>query len=117
MTGRSPVFDIFCRQGTTLSLSFVWKKPNGDPYDLTGADVRMQVRPTADSDEVLLEVSTSSFGVVVDNAGRIALDVSSLLTAAMEPGDYVYDLFVTIGGGITRCLVSGSFSVEPRVTR
>lgn len=106
-------------QGATLVQRFVWHDANDVPVPLTDYTARMQVRPSIESETVTLELTTENGRISLGGVnGTIDLLVQAADTAALEPGDYVYDLEMveTVGGIVTR-LVWGDAVVTAEVTR
>ena len=84
--------------GATLSLSFTCKDENGDPVDLTGHSARAEVRPTVSSEEVTLDLAPT---IPTPANGIISVSISDEITAAIEPGAYVWGLVLeTPAGGV-----------------
>lgn len=84
--------------GATLSLSFTCKDETGDPVDLTGYSARAEVRPTVSSEEVTLDLSPT---IPTPANGIISVSISDEITAAIEPGAYVWGLVLeTPAGGV-----------------
>lgn len=110
-------YDITCEQGATLSLTFTWKDSSDAAVNLTGYSARMQVREKATSPGTLLSLTNGSGLTLGGSAGTIALSVSATATAALEAGQYVYDLELQSGGGVVTRLLEGRFTVKAEVTR
>lgn len=84
--------------GATLSLSFTCKDETGDPVDLTGYSARAEVRPTVSSEEVTLDLAPT---IPTPANGIISVSISDEITAAIEPGAYVWGLVLeTPAGGV-----------------
>lgn len=84
--------------GATLSLSFTCKDENGDPVDLTGYSARAEVRPTVSSEEVTLDLAPT---IPTPANGIISVSIADEVTAAIEPGTYVWGLVLeTPAGGV-----------------
>ena len=103
-------------QGAQWTLTVVYDNNNGTPIDLTGYTARMQVRPKFGSDNAVLTLSSPSSGIVITPlTGTLALTATTVQTAAIDGGFYVYDLEITSGGVVTR-LMQGSVTVRDQVT-
>ncbi len=88
------------------------------PTDLTGYTVKMQVRVTVDSEEVVLEISTEEDNVTITPLeGKIAINVPSEVTAEILAGMYVYDLNLIDADEESRRVLQGKFEVTASVTR
>jgi hypothetical protein len=111
-------YNIICDQGATLDRSLTLKDSAGSLANLTGFSAKMQVRTTASSSGVALELSTVNSRVILGGAlGTVRLKVDAATTAALTAGDYVYDLEITAPNGDVTRLVEGKFKVKPEVTR
>lgn len=107
-----------CEQGSMFNPTiFIVEDCSGDPVDLTGCTVKMQVRPAPGSSTLILTISTLAGNVTIDGPrGAIAINVPASVTATLVPGLYVYDMDLTeSGGGISR-LIEGKFEITPEVT-
>ena len=116
-------YDMRADQGATFSDTITWQEPAGGPVDLSGGTARMQVRRSAQSDKVALELTTDDtlvtpHGTIVLGgvAGTITLTAPAEVMADVDAGWYRYDLFVVIGTVVTK-LLEGSFTVTAQVTR
>lgn len=89
------------------------------PVDLTGVAARMQVRATADApDPPVVDITSASGKIVLGgSAGTVRLIVDASVTAALTPGDYVYDVVFTWPGGTVQKFMRGSVEVLAGVTR
>lgn len=110
-------YDMLCEQGATLARTFTWKDKAGELVPLSGYTGRMQVRPFASSEELVLSLTSASGQITFPSAGKIVLTVSAADTANLTPGVYVYDLELQSSGGVVKRLVEGKFTVKAEVTR
>ena len=101
-------------QGATWTENIVWALDNA-PVDLTNYTAKMQIRsgPAETRSPVVLELTESS-GITLGSDGSIALIATSEQTAAIDSGDYVYDLLIQ--GTEAGYLCAGRFTIEPRIT-
>lgn len=113
-------YNIVCDQGATFGLSMTYKDANGAIINLTTYTARMQVRSKASAPTTILSLTSSpGAGITLGGAaGTIVISISASSTAALEPGDYVYDLELvnTTSSAVTR-LIQGKFKVSAEVTR
>ncbi len=116
------VFQLY--QGQTWRNTLRLRDSAGDPVVLTGYTARMQIRPSVDSDTVLLELTTENGRLTINGAaGEISILVAAAVMEAL-PLDYetvawVYDLEIISGDAtpvVTRVL-QGAVMVTPEVTR
>lgn len=138
--------DLYIEQGVPFLLPFSWHrgardasgKPlldanlrpvPGDPYDLTGWSGLMQIRPTTDSPNILLEASTQNglidFGFNPDlpddppdpRNGRVRIRLASSVTLGIVATVGRYDLVVFDPQGEPHRLLEGIARVSPATTR
>lgn len=110
------IYNFTLDQGSTWTLQIVYNDSNGNPVDLTGYTAEMQVRRKFDSDTPVLTLSTSNGGItIVPLTGTLNL-LATDEQADIDPGLYVYDLELSIGGVRTR-LIQGTVTVSGEVTR
>ena len=112
-------YDFTIYQGASFDRTFTWR--TGDPatnVNLTSYTGRMQVRGNTAAPTVALEVSTSNGRMALGgSAGTITMTLTATETAALTPGQYVYDLeMVSAGGEVTR-LLEGRATISAEVTR
>lgn len=110
-------------QGATFKKLLQWKA--GDPsvpVDITGYQIRMQIRSEQSSSVVLLDLTTSNNRIVITSAvqGQFELRLTATETAALTFEGGVYDLEMVAPDApdntVTR-LLAGSVTVLPEVTR
>lgn len=111
-------YNFELEQGATLIKPIVWKDSAGVAVNLNGYTARMQVRQSASSDVVLLELSTSNGGIsLVAGTGTINLIFSAAVTAAIDWSRGKYDLELTsLDGTVTR-LIEGQIDISKEITR
>lgn len=107
-------YKIAAWQGATLRREFELTIDD-NPEDLSGKTARMQVRPTAASSTVTLEVT--DFITIED--GTITINVPASVMAEVPAGSYVYDLELVTPGEVEEVdkLLEGSFVVYAEITR
>lgn len=105
-------------QGATLRESFTYKDSDNAVVDLTGYTARSQVRSSYTSATTILNLTSQAGTLTITaNTGTIAFNVSATTTAALTPGNYVWDLELVDATGIVTRLVGGTCTVTPEVTR
>lgn len=128
---------LVIEQGATFVLGFTWHDEGpvvsgvvtpGDPKDLTGCIVRMQIRQSQGS-PVLVTATSESSGTgadrikVNDPTGRIEVTLTDEDTDLLTSATCVYDLEIEwpIQSGEIRPrvdrLLKGSITVDPNITQ
>jgi len=112
------IHNILIEQGSTFKLNLTWKDSEGVPVDLTGYTARMQVRPTVESADVLLNLSTATGEITLGGAaGTIAAVASAQQTSLIGGRRAVYDLEVEASNGVVTRLLQGAVAISLEVTR
>jgi hypothetical protein len=108
-------------QGATYDNFWVWKTgPKGAevPVDLVGCEARAQIRPELESEDVLLELTTTNGRIALGGEpGMIRVVITDEDTAALTFDSAVYDLFIDFPNGTSIRRMSGSVSLTKAVTR
>ena len=102
--------NIVIDQGTDFSSVIDLVDTSGDVFDLTGYTAAAQMRKNYTS-----SAATTFVGSHNAAGGAITLSLSNTVTAALEPGRYLYDVEITSGGVVTR-VVEGIATVTPGMT-
>lgn len=121
---RPPKTDISCYAGDTLNITFrtdvdysawTWSAEVRGTYDDTNADATFTFTPQVQSGPYWECVGTLS---ATDTASLMD-DVKPPAAVISRPGQYkgVWDVQVDDGAGVVKTLVSGTFTVDPDVTR
>lgn len=111
------ILDLAVHKYETFLKVFTLETGSGSPMDLIGRAAKAQIRPTPDSDEL-----TAAFLCQVNPAaGTISLELPSTITATLTPGEYCYDVALTMFDerrSVERrqYLVGGKFIVLPSAT-
>jgi hypothetical protein len=88
-----------------------------EPRSLAGVTGRMQLRAKADSDTILLELTTANGGVVIDDVLKtITLNISAVDTSALTFTSAVYSLELVEGTEVTP-FIFGGITVDKEITR
>jgi hypothetical protein len=88
------------------------------PMPLTGYTGKMQVRETIDSTSVILELTTSNGGIIIDPVNyTISMLITSTQTAALNFSTAVYALELTAPGGDVNSFVRGNLTLVREVVR
>lgn len=111
-------YNFKINQGASLVKPFVWKDKNGVPVDLTGYLVRMQVRQSVSSDEVLFEATTGNGRFFLGpNPGMFVLSLPAEETSQIEWRRGKYDIELVSSSGFVTRLLYGVIEVSREVTR
>ena len=122
-------YSFVIEQGATLDFQIDWTDENGSPMDLTGMHARMQVRPSVESSQIFLNLSSSlsdscgtglnlsgSNGTTPLQSGSIGVYVSAASSSVLNFGEAYYDLEVVNGCEVYR-LLEGKVKLSKNVTR
>jgi len=119
--GPAGLHNFLCNQGATFKRTLTWTDSAKNPRDLTGYTARMHVRSSVDASGTIIQLTTANARIVLGTTtatkGQINLTISATDTAALTPGQYVYDLELVSGGGEVTRLIEGNFVVKAEVTR
>jgi hypothetical protein len=130
-------FNFALKQGSDFQIPMTWLDDNGNPMNLTGYSMLLQIRAFQSSSIVLLSLSSAnssgSYIALGGTAGTITLIFAHADTAALAPNGTpssnvlssalkvgqvgVYDLQFTDPGGNVGYLIEGSVSLDPWVTQ
>ena len=110
-------YNISTYQGDFFQALLSVKDTNSNPINLSGYDVRGQVRSSYGSTGVLLDLNPT---ITNNISGLINVSISSDVTKDLPVGTFVYDIErypsgIATGNSIK--LMIGKFIVSPEVTR
>lgn len=121
------VLPIVIEQGATFFLEFVWRgasaeDPNvpGDPVNLTGSSLRMQIR-TRQQQPVKAQATSDDYISHDGAGGKITVKLPASVTSAIDVKSAKYDLEAEIPGDgdepdVFRVL-EGNVKVKPNITQ
>ena len=109
-------YDFTAGQGETFDRTVTWKIDDV-AVNLTGYTARMQIRKTHRSASSVVSLTQASGLTLGGSAGTIRIVISATATAALDDGQYVYDLELVSGSGTVTRVLEGTFSLTPEVTR
>ena len=122
-------YSFVIEQGATLDFQLDWTDDSGNPIDLTGMHARMQIRPSVESSQVFLNLSSSlsdscgtglnlsgSTGTNPLSSGSIGVYVSAASSSILNFNEAYYDLEVVNGCEVYR-LLEGKVRLSKNVTR
>ena len=130
-------FNFAIKQGSDFQIPMTWLDDNGNPMNLAGYSMLLQIRAFQSSSIVLLSLSSSnssgSYIALGGTAGTITLIFAHADTAALMPNGApasnalntalkvgqvgLYDLQFTDPSGNVGYLIEGSVSLDPWVTQ
>jgi hypothetical protein len=115
-------------QGEDWSCQIVWTDDYDEPYNVI-APCRLDIKNAQGATQITLETPEDDVpeGTIPDinvssDIGLIQLHIEDTATAALRPGQYQYDLFVTVddggeyAGNQRQRLIAGQVTVNKRVT-
>lgn len=109
------IYKMLCEQGATFNLVLTWRNPDGTPIDLTGYAAVMRVAATKGG-TLLLNPTTQNGQITLGGAlGTVMIDLSNTVTAALTPGQCVYELDLISPSGMVTRLVEGPFIIDAQV--
>jgi hypothetical protein len=117
--------NMTCDQGSTFPLVMQINDTNGNPFNLTGYDARMQVRKTYGDTAVQINATLSNGKLVLNAAaGTVTLtllpsDTSSIRFNSKDDDtlDCVYDVELQSASGFVFKPLAGTFTINREVTR
>lgn len=113
--------DLVIYKGSTQVKPIQWK--SGEPLlpvNLSGCSIRMQVRPSADSNTVVDTLTTDNSRIIIDNpsTGEFSLHFPSGITSLVTENYCVYDLEVVYpSNGPVYTILAGKVTYKQDVTR
>jgi hypothetical protein len=110
-------YNITGYQGDYIQLTLNLKDSSGIALNLSGYEVRGQVRASYGSTGVLLDLNPTITNVL---SGTMAININSYISADIPISDHVYDIERYPSGILTGNsikLMRGKFSILPEVTR
>lgn len=110
--------NLSIKQGATYTYVMTLLDDAGDAINLTGADIRMQIRQEVADLTSIYDASTTigNIVVLVAASGTATLTISAAETADFDFAGAYYDVFVTVGGVVYRPL-AGHVDLSLSVTR
>ena len=114
------IYNFTIEQGTTFTRTFWYNDSDGDPIDLSGYTVRMDIKHSYGSEALATySTGTSHFTITTPDGGslpnQINLVISAAETAALNFTGALYDIELINGDIVTR-LLQGKIKLSPEVT-
>ena len=106
---------ITAKRRDTFDIAITVKDSNGGAYNFTTEVAKMQVRTALASEggTVLVTLDSPSEIIMTSGSMQLTKDAASM---TIDPGDYVYDLQVTLPTGKKKTWLTGAFVVTDDVT-
>ena len=113
-------YNFTIEQGTTFTRTFWYKDSSGDPINLSGYNIRMDIKNSYDSAALAtFSTSTGHFTITTPADGtvpnQINLLVNATQTAALTFDQAIYDIELEINDIVIR-LLQGRIKLSPEVT-
>lgn len=124
-------YSFVIEQGATTDFQISYTDSSGDPVDLTGYQARMQIRPSVESSEIYITLSSSlgpcgtginlsgSNSINPPTSGTIGIYIAAVSSSQLDFTEGVYDLELATGSGdcyvVTR-LLEGQVKLSKNVT-
>lgn len=111
-------YNFVCEQGSKFERVLTLKDPEGEPLDLTGYSIVMQVRRDIRSDTVVVELSSEGGEITIGEDGQITLFLPASTTADItSDGVYDIELIPPSGANYAEKVLRGLFRLEREITR
>lgn len=110
----APSYNPEIYRGITFSRTLLVKR-NGDAFDLSGCSIASQVRTSANTAQL-----SASFTCMIDEnpaTGLFTLEMSKTDSAKLTPGQYTFDIVLTLANGQNKIIAQGTITVLPTNTR
>ena len=112
-------------QGATFERTVRYTDSSGNPVDLSDYGARMQIRPSATSDQIFLNISSTpgvdgSGLTITAPSGTIGIKISAYSSSLFAFGEADYDLELYSGSGATEYvirLLEGRVKLNKNTTR
>lgn len=119
MLGAVPVVDLLVPRAAQRTFVLTVKDGTGALFDLTGYDAELQVRRSADDDDVLASrTSNPANGITLGGtAGTITIRWTTAETQQFAFSRGVYDLRLLDSTGEATPLMGGSFTAPELISR
>jgi hypothetical protein len=115
--GMAETLNIDILQGDTFDWEILVQDSNGEAMDLTGCTVRGMGRIAFTSVTPAWSFSCSVYPDQVVDRGKISVEVSAEITAALRVRRHVYDIELVTAENRVKKLYRGAAKVSAEVTR
>ena len=104
-------------QNTTYIFEAIYKDPDGDPIDLTGASAKMQVRDTKGGTKLAFTLTSPSGGITIDAPnGKLTVKMTPTQTNKLFYPKSSYDIMITDSNLNKIKLLEGFLTLSRSVT-
>ena len=104
-------------QNTTFMFEAVYKDPEGNPIDLTGASAKMQVRDLKGGSKLAFTLTSPNGGIVIDPLnGKISIKMTPTQTNKLFYPKSSYDIMLTDSNLNKIKLLEGFLTLSRSVT-
>lgn len=104
-------------QNTTFIFEAVYKDPDGNPIDLTGASAKLQVRDLKGGSKLAFSLTSPNGGIVIDPTnGKLTIKMTPTQTNKLFYPKSSYDIMVTDSNLNRIKLLEGFLSLSRSVT-
>lgn len=104
-------------QNTTFMFDAVYKDPEGNPIDLTGASAKMQVRDLKGGSKLAFTLTSPNGGIVIDPLnGKISIKMTPTQTNKLFYPKSSYDIMLTDSNLNKIKLLEGFLTLSRSVT-
>lgn len=104
--------ELFMEQGESFSVDIALDAINGSPYDLSDFAVKSEIRKSHWSVD-----TTAIFNSSIITSDMFSLTLDAMTTQNIEPGRYVYDVFMTNSSNTRTKVLEGIIFVDPSSTK
>jgi hypothetical protein len=125
---RASRYSFIIEEGATFNLQINWTDSEGSPIDLTDYHARMQIRPSVESEQIILQLSSSiapdgtgislngSDGETPFESGSIGIHIAASASEGLTFREAYYDLELVTYDVVIR-LLEGKVQLSKNVTR
>jgi hypothetical protein len=103
-------------QASNFIFSIQYKDSEGNPINLTGFDVKMDIKSTPGAKKILASCTINDGLIITPLEGKIDVNVSAEKTKLIAYPKSAYDLVIESPGGIITRLLEGWLEVSRAVT-
>lgn len=103
--------------GATFTRTITYKDSEDTAIDLTGSEVRMQIRDNYGAGNPLVSLSSPSSGITfTSNTGEFILTITATQTESLNIRQGIYDIEIEYQSGTVERVLEGRVKVSPQVT-